>query len=260
MLMSPLFSKPRLALAVAAITGAITASLPAQITEWPTTVEPGRFLLEADVVSLTWDRTGSDRFTGWGVGSTFVSTGLTENWDVQLGVELFVSQEYESAGIRERYSGLGDMYVRTKWRICDDAERGFSAALLPYVKIPTNTGGVGNDFVEGGITLPWEVSLVGDWTLNAMADVSFYRNERDDGYSTYWFTSATVGRSLSRDWGAYAEVAIAKPAGSAPWETILGVGVNWHLTENFSWDFALYRGASHAAPDWHPVIRLVAGF
>ena len=46
MLMSPLFSKPRLALAVAAITGAITASLPAQITEWPTTVEPGRFLLD----------------------------------------------------------------------------------------------------------------------------------------------------------------------------------------------------------------------
>ena len=54
----------------------------------------------------------------------------------------------------DRQSGVGDMYVRTKWRFYESTDTYTSIALLPYVKFPTNTGGVGNDAVEGGLIVP----------------------------------------------------------------------------------------------------------
>ena len=107
----------------------MTAGLHGQITEWPTTVKPGRFLLEMDALSLSIDKEPGYKYTAFGAASTFLSTGLADNWDIQVGAELFFSQKIETNGFTERDSGIGNVYVRTKWRFYD--EGGSSVAIMP---------------------------------------------------------------------------------------------------------------------------------
>ena len=251
--------RPRFS-ALALLLAGVTSTGLAQITEWPTTVEPGRFLLEMDAISLTLDKEGGDKYTGFGAASTFLSTGLTANWDIQVGAELFISQKYESGGFTERDSGIGDIYVRTKYRFYENAETGTAAAIIPYVKIPTNTGGVGNDSMEGGIIVPWTATLAGGFDLYAMAELDFLRNDDDDGYDTYWYASAALSRSFTKLLGVYGEVALGKSSGASVSEGIMGGGVTLSLSESTWWDIALYKGISSGAADWNQVVRFNWGF
>ncbi len=232
----------------------------AQITEHPATVAPGSFLLEMDALSLTLDKEGGGKYTAFGAGSVFLSTGLTENWDVQVGAELFISQKFESGAFSERDSGIGDLYVRTKYRFYDNPETGTMVALLPYVKIPTNSGGVGNDSVEGGFIVPWSTKLAGGFHCDLMAEVDFLRNDNDDGYDTYWYASGSLSRSITGAVGVYAEFAVGKSSGASSTEGIMGAGVTLSVSEKAWWDFAVYKGLSRGAADWNHVIRFNLGF
>ena len=227
----------------------------AQTTEVPHTVAPGRFLIEMDALSLTIDREGGDRFTAVAAASTFLSTGLTANWDAQIGVELFLSQRVTSGGLKERNSGLGDLFVRSKYKFYEDESLGVSAAVIPYLKLLTNSGGVGNDSVEGGVIVPWEADLGSGAILNVMAGLDLARNDADDGYDTYWYASSSVGLPLTGAFSAYGEAYVAKSTGGASWEGVIGAGLVYAINEFMSWDFAVYRGVSDGAADWNPVVR-----
>lgn len=231
------------------------AGVRAQITEHPATVAPGSFLLEMDALSLTLDKEGGGRYTAVGAGSVFLSTGLTQNWDVQVGAELFISQKFEAGGFSERNTGVGDLYVRTKYRFYENTETGTMAAILPYVKIPTNSGGVGNDAVEGGFIVPWSTSLLGGFHCDVMAELDFLRNDSDDGYDTFWYASASLSRALAGALGLYGEVAVGKSSGASATEGIMGVGVTLSVSDKAWWDFAVYKGISSGAADWNHVIR-----
>ena len=230
----------------------------AQYTEVPATVAPGKFLLEADALSLIIDREGLDKFTAVGAGSILVTTGLTSNWDIQVGAELFISQRYEAGSFTDRKSGIGDVYVRTKYRFYESEY--VSAAILPYAKIPTNTGDVGNDSIEGGVMLPWEVYIFDSLVLNSMVDLSIIRNANDDGYEALVYASSAVSKQITKRLTVYAELDATKSSSTVPWQSTLGVGAYLTINDALSWDFVMYRGLNRNAPDWNPVVRVNFGF
>lgn len=238
---------------------AATAGI-AQITEWPTTVAPGRFLLEMDALSLTVDHSGDGKYTAFGVASTFLTTGLSASWDVQVGAELFLSQKFDAGGLHDRNSGIGDVYFRIKWRFYEDAAAGTAIALLPYVKVPTNSGGVGNQSLEGGLIVPWKTDLVGGASLSAMAEIDFLRNDSDDGYDSFWYASAALHKQLTKAIGLYGEITLGKSSGGAPWAGTLGAGATLAVSDDIWWDYAVYRGISRGASDWNHVLRFNWGF
>ena len=133
-------------------------------------------------------------------------------------------------------------------------------AFLPYVKIPTNTGNVGNDAVEGGVIVPWTTTLTGGFAVAAMAGIDVYRNDNDDGYDLNLQGSASLTRKITGALGVYGEVALAKSSGASSAEGIMGGGVTLSVSENTWWDFAIYKGISSAAADWNQVIRFNFGF
>ena len=229
--------------------------LRAQITESPDTVAPGHFLIEMDALSLTFNKDGGSKDTDANVASTLLTTGLGANWDFQIGAELFRSQKHSQGDFTERHRGVGDVYVRTKWRIISDAGTGGALAVMPYVKIPTNSGGVGNKSLEGGLIVPWTIALPAGITLQAMAELDYLRNDSDSGYVTALFTSAALSRQLTQTYGLYAEFTAGKATGGTPWSDTLGGGMTVAVTGHVWWDFAVYRGLSRSAADWNPVIR-----
>lgn len=234
--------------------------LRAQLTEIPATVQPGRFLLEMDAITLTLDKEPGYKYTAFGAASTFLTAGLTSNLDIQVGAELFLSQKLDLGGFTERDSGVGDVYFRSKWRFYDDPATGTAVALLPYIKVPTNSGGVGNDAVEGGVIVPWSTHLPGGFEMAAMAELDLLRNDSDDGYDTYWYISAYLSRQLTKVIGVYGEAALGKSSGAGATEGLMGAGVTFAISENTWWDFATYKGVSSGAADWNHVIRFNLGF
>jgi hypothetical protein len=126
---------------------ALAAGARGQVTESPVTVQPGHFLLEVDALSLTIDREPGLKYTAFGAASTFLTTGLTSRLDLQVGAEFYLSQKFDAAGFTERQSGVGDVYIRAKYRFYESEDSYTAVAVLPYVKLPTNSGGVGNDAV-----------------------------------------------------------------------------------------------------------------
>ena len=248
---------PFLGLTAAAL---LACSAGAQLTEWPTTVKPGRFLIEMDAISLTLDREEDFKYTAFGAASVFLTTGVTQNLDVQVGAEFLITQRIETSGFTDRSTGVGDVYVRTKWRFFEAKDSYNAAAIIPWVKIPTNSGGVGNDAVEGGIILPWEARFPGGVNLYAMAELDFLRNDADDGYDTDWFGSMALSRQLIGGIGAYAEIAGGKSSGGGSFEGTMGGGVTWAVREYAWWDFAVYRGITRGAADWNPVVRFNVEF
>jgi hypothetical protein len=247
---------PHLLSGLALLLAAVSSE--AQITEWPTTVKPGRFLLEMDAISLTLDKEPGYKYSIFGAASTFLSTGLTENWDVQFGAELFFSQKIETSGFTERNSGVGNIYVRTKWRFYDSGDS--AVAIIPYVKLPTSSAAFGNDSVEGGIILPWTTVLPGEFNLYAMAELDFLRNDADNGYDSYWYFSAALRRELTKRIGIYGEATLGKSSGGGSAEGQLGGGVTLAVSDEIWWDYAMYKGISKGAADWTHVLRLNWGF
>ena len=249
-----------LVLGVVALAGA--GAMSAQITESPFTVKPGSFLLEMDALSVSWDRDqpGGGRATALAVASPLLTVGLHDRLDVQVGADLFLSQKVDQGGLAERNSGIGDVYIRTKLTVWGDEASGSAVAVLPYVKLPTNRGGVGNDAVEGGVIVPWVRRLPGGGHLHAMGQVDLARNAADDGYDVATFFSAALDRPLTRRVGIYGEVTTAKGTGGDPWAATLGAGATLALSEHAWWDFAVYRGLSRGAADWNPVVRFNWGF
>jgi hypothetical protein len=246
--------------AVAGLLAGLAVAARGQITEWPTTVKPGHFLVEMDALSLAIDRDGDAKFTAFGMASTFLTTGITDNWDVQVGAQLLLTQDVEINGGSHRETGVGDVYFRTKWRFYEDAASGAAFAVMPFVKVPTNSGGVGNDSVEGGLIVPWTMRIWGDFAWAAMAEVDFLRNFDDDGYDTYWYASTALTRQLTKQIGIYGEGSIGKSSGGEGFAGTVGGGVTYALMDNVWFDLAAYRGLSSAATDWNYVLRFNFGF
>jgi hypothetical protein len=235
------------------------ASLRAQVTETPTTIEPGKFFLRMDAVTVgvNRDTTEPDRYTALGLASSILSVGLTENVDAQFGAQFFVRETYQYRGARSSRSGWGDTSFRTKWRFWRDDAAGASAAVIPFVKIPSKTTGIGNNHVEGGVIVPWLKSLGPGSEAGAMAEWDLVRNDANDGYDSRWFASAYVRQHIVGKVGAYAETTLAvSSASSSSFVGTLGGGVTLDFTKGLQLDYGLSRGLGGRATDWLNVLRL----
>ena len=232
----------------------------AQITESPETIKPGHFLVKMDALSVAsniHDSAGGT-YSAIAVAKTFIATGLTDSLDVQVGAQVFLSQKVEQGTFTERKSGFGDLYVRTKWTFWRSADT--AVAVMPYVRLPTNTGQVGKTGLQGGVIVPWATYLPGGGEFRVMGQLDFLRNAADNGYDSFWSATAALDQPLTGLLKLYGEVTVGKSSGGAPWAGTLGGGVQLHLSSLYWWDFAVYRGLSRGAPGWNPVVRLNWGF
>ncbi len=237
----------------------VAARLGAQVTETPQTIAPGSFFLRMDAISIgvNRDRVEPSRYNALGLASTILSTGLTRDVDLEVGVQFFVKQTVQLGGTRTSHSGRGDVSLRSKWTFWRDPTRGAAAAVIPYVKLPSNTGGVGNNHTEGGVIVPWSMSLGGGTELGAMGQWDILRNAGNTRYDSRWFASGFLHQHLIGSLGAYAETTLAVSSASA--STLagtLGGGVTFDLKKKLQLDYGLSRGLGGQATDWIHVLRL----
>ncbi|MBI5692535.1 MAG: transporter [Verrucomicrobia bacterium] len=240
----------------------LLASLPvmlqAQVTESPYTVAPGRFLVEMDGLRLSYDHDpAGNKLTGLAVASTFLTTGLTATVDLQVGMDVFLRHAAEIRGLRDTRAGIGDLYFRSKWTFWQDKAAGAAMAVMPYIKIPSNSAGLGNDSVEGGLIVPWELKTGAGFTAGAMLNWDVMRNDDDNGYDMHWHLTGMAQREITKSLAAYAEAMLSfYSSGWSNWQGRVGAGLLWQVTRSLQLDYELVRGLNRRATDWEHVVRV----
>lgn len=168
-----------LALAMVSASGFHGAALAQQApicTDRPTksnavcTVPKGVWQVEADGVNWTRNKVGGVKADTTAVAATTVKLGLTGKSDLQLTWTPYVEARTRGPGVDDKLDGVGDMWIRYKAQVHVQGKTTIS--LIPYVKLPTASRGLGNDKVEGGVAAPVSLALDGaTLTFNPQVDL-----------------------------------------------------------------------------------------
>ncbi|MCD2315436.1 transporter [Sphingomonas sp. IC-11] len=178
------------------------------VTESPYTVDAGHVQIELSAAEYAIAR---DRSRTLDVLPVNLKLGLLDNVDVEL---LFTPYQRVSDG-GSISSGFGDeTLMRLKINLQGNDGEGTAFAIMPYVKLPTGTGGLSNHHVEGGLIVPLEAELPGDFTFNAMVEADLVYHDARSAYGTDLVHSASVGHSIAGPVSGYVEYVGVAPFGA----------------------------------------------
>jgi hypothetical protein len=248
--------RPLPALLAAAAIAASAAPAPAlrelstdrpDATEGPYTVDAGRLQLELDGVSYTRDRQDGGRTTEWEFAPFNLRYGLTPRIEAGLLVvpHRRVTEEPRS-GPKTTTRGWGDTTFRLKVNLAgnDGGPRAFGAIV--DLKLPTAADGLGNDRVEGAITLPAVFELGGGWEGGAMTSLGI-AHLGPRGRRPVWFNTVTCGREIAPDTGGFLE--LTSTTGDGSHAATFNCGVTRRFGPHRQLDAGVNVGISRAAPD-----------
>lgn len=138
------------------------------------TVPAGRIQVETSAIGWSLTETDGARTEFLAIGASVVKLGLSERSDLQIGFTPH-AEINTPGGPQRRISGAGDVAVRYKHRLTGP-DAPIQVAAIPFVKLPTAAGGLGNGKVEGGVAVPISFALFGPATatlgpeLDVLAD------------------------------------------------------------------------------------------
>jgi len=231
------------------------------LTESPYTVDAGHFQIEMDLVSFTYDRYNPDRdnvrTNDWAFGTMNFKLGISNNVDFQLVVPTYQrsrSHEYTSGAV-SRSEGFGDLTFRTKINLWGNDGGNTAMALMPFVKFPTASDGLGNDEYEGGLIIPFGISLPNEWNLGLMAEIDWIGDADGSGHHAEVITSITTSHAIVGDLSGYVEFynLLSEDKG-ADWVASIGGGFTYAVNDNLQLDAGVNIGLTRAADDWNPFV------
>jgi hypothetical protein len=230
-------------------------------TEGPFTVDAGHLQLESDLVSYAYDRDTeggiTTRVDTWAVAPLNLRVGLLNALDFHVILETWNHVRTRTSGAlgstTANQSGFGDLTLRLKWNLWGNDGGTTAFAVLPYLKLPTNQDGLGNDSVEGGLILPLAVTLPLGFGLGLMTEFDAARDETGDGHHAGFVNSISVSRDLVGPVGGYLEFYSAVSAEAASdWVGTVDAGLIWPIGGDVQLDVGVNVGVTDAADDVSP--------
>ena len=184
-------------------------------TESPFTVDAGHFQFEAELVSFS--RRASDEDSNTTEDLLFTATnlkvGLLNNVDLQLVVQPYsrTRVKLRDSNQVEETAGFDALVARLKVNVYgnDAFEKPGATALavMPYISIPTVRDGVGGNFVEGGLIIPFSVNLSDQFALALMTQFDMIKNAESNGYHIEYINTASLGYTVTDQLGTFFEIA-----------------------------------------------------
>ena len=230
-------------------------------TESAYTVDAGHYQIETSFLDYTYDHRNQDgadtRVDNFSLFPANFKIGLLNNADLQLVYDPYLIERSEGEGEKEHKSGSGDLQTRLKINLWGNDGGTTALALMPFVKFPTNTNGLGNDEVEGGIIIPLAVSLPSSWGMGLMTEFDFNRNADDDGYYTGFINSITFSHAIIGNLNGYIEFFSSfNNEPDLPWVGTLDGGLTYAVNENVQLDAGVNIGLTRSADDFNPFCGL----
>jgi hypothetical protein len=231
-------------------------------TDCPFTLDAGHFELEMDFANVTYNERGNTRSTSVEVAPLNLRVGLLNKLDFQLAFTTYHWEETKDVrqGRVVRKWGFDGITPRLKVNIVGNDSGFFALGLLPFVKAPLNTGGIGNSSVEGGLGMPYSFDVPG-WDVGFQTVFRANRNEANAGYHAEFDNSVSIGHSLVGKLSAAAEFFsnVSTERGSG-WAGTVDVWLLYQVNKNVRLDAGVFIGVTSAADDWHPWLGMTWRF
>ena len=114
------------------------------------TVDAGHFQLEVDAFDVTFQRAGGATTQAYILADPTLKYGVTDNLDIEASLApVEIIRTHDATGT-DTETGVGDLFLRTKFNIAGNDGGDFGLAIEPFLKIPTARREFGNGDVEGG--------------------------------------------------------------------------------------------------------------
>lgn len=252
-------TSPRLSLLVIS-TGLVLSATAAELrplatdrpdtTESPQTVDAGHFQFEMELAS--WTKDGGDR--GFALGELNAKAGLDADTDLQLVLPLYQH-------VRGGDEGFGDVEIRLKRNLWGNDGGPTALAVMPFLKLPTANGELGNGRIEGGLIMPFGFEGPAGWDCAVMGELDAVADEDGGGFGLATVTSATASHELPGNTGVFLElVSIVRTEGSAEWEAYFNTGLTWAVTPDWQLDGGVRVGLTSASADLTPFLGVSTRF
>lgn len=146
------------------------------------TVPKGRWQVETSLSGWSLTRGSGDRSTSLALGESAIKYGVNDSLHVEVAVAPFVRNRERTDGVRTISSGFGEVTLKLKQRLTPP-DAAFSAALIPFVKLPTASKRLGNGKVDAGLIVPlsW---LLGEtpFSLSSSPELDLIADGDGDGH------------------------------------------------------------------------------
>jgi hypothetical protein len=214
-------------------------------TESPQTVDAGRFQIELDLATYTFDRSGDERRHSISAVPFNLKYGMDRDTDIQLIVAPYQRQTVtDMSGGRTSIAGFGDVTLRVKHNLWGNDSGKTALAIMHFVTLPTARDGLGAEGVAVGLIVPLSVKLSDEVGLGLMTQVDAVRE--DGRYRASFINSVTLAFSLTDHLGAYTEIYAEHTQG---WVVTGDAGLTYAIGEDIQLDLGLNLGLSTPADD-----------
>jgi hypothetical protein len=218
----------------------------------PCTIDPGHADVEIGLADWTLDQDRGMRSDDLNFGETLVRVGLNHDLEAQIGwTALGVERLRDPSGSVRRAAGTGDLFLGLKQNLLHPDGSGFSAALLPFVTLPTGTGPLRSGTWGAGLLAPLSYSLPHGVQLSFTAEADAAPD--GDGHGRHFAYDGVLGLEvdLTKEAGMTFELAGFRdedPAGSS--ERLVGaVSLAWKPRPELQLDAGVVIGLAGQASD-----------
>lgn len=224
------------------------------VTESPITVDAGHLQLELSFINYRHDDRNNDNteFEAWIIGVTNIKLGLLNNVDLQFVFDAYTDEDTDdkASGTTSSAKGFNDIQFRLKINLWgnDGGETAF--AVMPFIQLPAGSDELSNDHVQGGLIFPFAMELSDGWGLGLMAEIDWVYNEDDGDYDTEFVHTAVLGHDILGSLGGYVEyVGIVSGDGDTDYQSLIGTGLTYALSDDLVLDVGANFGVTRAAED-----------
>ncbi|MES2921675.1 MAG: transporter [Verrucomicrobiota bacterium] len=219
-------------------------------TESPHTVDAGHFQFEMEIGN--WARNGRD--SEFSIGETNAKIGLNNSNDLQVVLPFYTH-------VRNGGEGFGDMEIRLKHNLWGNDEGATAMAVMPFVKLPTANGDLGNGEVEGGLIVPLGFEGPAGWGCAVMAELDLEADDDGSDYHLVGVTSATASHDLTEHTAMFLElVSVLSAESGSDWEAYFNTGMTCALTPTCQLDGGIRVGLTSASVDFMPFMGISTKF
>jgi hypothetical protein len=226
----------------------------------PTTIDAGRFAFETDIVNFVRDNRRSDGtdFRAWSAGNIFLRAGLTENIELGIATQAYVSVKSRADGGRGAWSkldGVGDVFIRPKIALLGNDGGPLQIALIPVLKVPTAKAGIGNKSFEGSLILPIGFTIGGGFTAVFQTEVDMLRKPTTSGYAANFINALNVSRAVAPNLTASVEIFTSFTGADDITDIVtLDTALAYMVNDNVYIDFGINWGLNRDAADFNPYV------
>ena len=177
---------------------------------------------------------------------TFLRYGLSDSFELQMGVSPYNSLTMRSFGHRESTSGIGDIQLGAKYALLAGGAGTPAITLVGFVTAPS-----GDSAFSGGRPA-YNIDAVVAWQLaddSALSTMIGYAHVPISGgqYADSGALAASVSHSLNDRLGFYVEAGYFPGFRHAADTALAGSGMTWLLTSHLQIDGFFDIGLNHAS-------------